>query len=146
MQKLYFASKYIRVQFTTKMTPFFITLSIHTLCMRFFSCQGVASFFPPLESGVDLGLALANTVWQRWWHAVSEPGDSRGLICSCLLSLIHFNLENKTRIIAGRWETIWSFMLSIKAQPTPAILSQPASQAELTSKPQQDQLGTNSLS
>lgn len=101
--------------------------------------------FPPLESGMALGLALAHTVWQRWRHAVSEPGASGGLICSCLLSLVHLNLENKTRITAGGWETIWSFMLSIKAQPTPAILSQPASQAELTSKPLQDQLGTNSL-
>ena len=61
--------------------------------------------FPPLESGMALGLALAHTVWQRWRHAVSEPGASGGLICSCLLSLVHLNLENKTRITAGGWET-----------------------------------------
>ena len=121
--------------------PHFSSLYVSIpFAMRFCSHQGVAC--PPLESGMDLGLALANTMW----HAGSELGASRGLVCLCLLSLVHLYPETKTRIISGGWETIWSCVLSIKAQPTPAILSEPASQTELTSKPQQDQLGTNSLS
>lgn len=107
--------------------PHFSSLYVSMpFAMRFCSHQGVESVCPPLESGMDLGLALANTMW----HAGSALGASRGLICFCLLSLVHLYLETKTRITSEGWETIWSCVLSIKAQPTPDILSHlPAKQS-----------------
>ena len=81
---------FICVQFLTKMTPFFVTLSIHTLCMRFFSCQGVASVSHPLNQG---------WLWDLLWPTQCGKGDG-------MLSLSQVPQEALSAPACSLWSTL----------------------------------------